>query len=135
MNTVCGLQHTPKIAYLFGLRGQIHYTPVVISKNFNKGGSRCNHAHIWAWPSCDHAHIFKDADDALFSLVLIKYNKQLEMSQLPYSSEHLIVTIHNTIGARSLHFEKQGQCKKFQGAEPPKWTVILIRGLRSPKSP
>ena len=36
------------------------------------------------------------------------------MSQLPYSSEWLIIAIQNTLEARSMHFEKQGQCKNFQ---------------------
>ena len=35
---------------------------VLISKNFDKGGSRYNHAHIVGGPHCNHTHIFKDAD-------------------------------------------------------------------------
>ena len=26
---------------------KFHHTPVVISKDFNKGGSRCHHAHMF----------------------------------------------------------------------------------------
>ena len=35
--------------------------PGVISKNFNKGSSRCNVIR-WVWPNCSHAHVFKDGD-------------------------------------------------------------------------
>jgi len=37
------------------------------------------------------------------------------MSQLQYSSESVIIAIQNTLEARSVHFEKQGQHKNFQG--------------------
>ena len=35
------------------------------------------------------------------------------MSQLPYSSEYLIIAIQNTLETKSMHFEKQDQCKNF----------------------
>ena len=41
------------------------FQSVVISKNFNKEGSRNKallYSNEWAWLSCNHAHIFKDAD-------------------------------------------------------------------------
>ena len=33
----------------------------MISKNFNKRGSRCN-VRKWMWPISNHAHIFEDGD-------------------------------------------------------------------------
>ena len=33
----------------------------VISKNFSKGGSRCN-IRKWVWPICSHTHIFEDGE-------------------------------------------------------------------------
>ena len=57
--------------------------------------------------------IFLKMQISYISLVLIKYNKQVEMSQLPYSSEYLIIAIQNTLEARSMHFEKQGNCNNF----------------------
>ena len=41
------------------------------------------------------------------------------MSQLPYSREQLIIAIQNTLEAKSIHFEKRGQCKNFSGLSPP----------------
>ena len=53
--------------------------------------------------------IFSKTQIWCFSLVLIKYRKQLETSQLPYSIEYIIIAVQNALEARSIHFEEQGQ--------------------------
>ena len=59
----------------------------MISKNFNKRGSSCNHAHSFGCDLVATTPIFSKTQIECFGLVLIKYNKQLEKSQLPYGSE------------------------------------------------
>ena len=50
-------------------------------KSVNKGDSMSSHAHIWIWPSCNQAHIFKDADFIiLFDIDIVELNNS-EMSQ------------------------------------------------------
>ena len=41
---------------------QYEFHIMVISKNFNKGALGTTTPIVWAWPSYNHAHVFKDGD-------------------------------------------------------------------------
>ena len=57
------MPHAPhNVTSLCEFIGSSSCESVVISKNFNKEGSRHNHAMVWVWPSYNHAHIFKDGN-------------------------------------------------------------------------
>ena len=53
------------------------------------------------------------------------------MPQLPYSSE-LIIAIQNTFEARSIHLEKQSQCKNFRGLSLPEMNGNFNKGAQPP---
>ena len=91
------------------------FRPVVISKKFNKGSSRYNHAHILGVVQLQLRPYFQRwKHDNLF-------NTDIVQSTIRDPSITILQSTidHSTLETRPINSEKLSQCKNFKGAEPP----------------